>query len=90
MLPVQIWDNGIIQQRLNDFNSDIDSYAAYLTKQLQGPWASEAKLWTSCTEPLNKTCVGSWASDSAALGCKYGYTDSTGRGFHQVIDARSC
>ena len=74
----QVWDNGIIQQRLTDFGGAIDSYAAYLVKQLKGPWASKIAGWTTCMTPDSSACVVDWASESAALACQYSYKDQTG------------
>jgi len=73
-----VWDDGIIQQRLQDYNSDIDTYAAYLVSQLQGPWQSKIATWTTCVTPGDKTCVEAWGSESAGLACTYAYTDQTG------------
>lgn len=76
-----VWDQGIISERLTDFSGNIDTYAAHLVSQLQGPWASNITTWTTaptCMTPNDKSCVIAWATESANLACEYAYTDETG------------
>jgi len=79
----QVWDSGIINQRIKaDFSGSQTKYVDYLIQQINGPWKDLVPDWTDCSSSEAKTiyaCPDSWASESALLACTYAYTDQNGK-----------
>jgi len=79
----QVWDSGIINQRIQtDFSGSQTKYVNYLIQQINGPWNSLVPQWDSCDAPKAKTvynCPDQWATETAALACTYAYTDQNGK-----------
>jgi len=75
-----VWDTGIIEDRLADFNNDTSQWTAYLVSQLTKVNTSS---WSDCPSSgvsgaPSVICPEHWANGSAQLACSNAYVDADG------------
>lgn len=69
-----VWDSSIIEQRLNDFNNDVTSWASSLVANA----SSNAAAWSKCSTPGTVICPDEWAQESAQDACTDAYMHADG------------
>eukprot|EP00744_Colponema_vietnamica_P003280 GILI01005052.1.p2 GENE.GILI01005052.1~~GILI01005052.1.p2 ORF type:complete len:356 (-),score=128.01 GILI01005052.1:64-1131(-) len=80
----QVWDGALIKTRLRDFSSNLNQWTDSLVKRVTaGDFKAKVAEWTSCKKQKEVTpgvagCPTEWAAETAALACKFCYTDQKG------------
>jgi len=70
-----IWDTSILETRMNnDFQGSQADWTAYLVNRTTGDLASQVPNWNQYAAKDENN----WGAESAAIACKYAYTDETG------------